>query len=169
MERVALDGTPLATDGRWVVGVRYEAAASTLQVVEVGAAELHAEYTTARYPRRAVPVDGELRLGVTWSEAQRQPWIDILADVRYLFDEAPDLSPEEKTIMTELRQRWEREKAELRAESKAEAILTVLATRGFKVSDGVRQHVLGCKDPSILERWLARAVTATSDTEVIAA
>ncbi|MFO0582653.1 MAG: hypothetical protein U0229_10290 [Anaeromyxobacter sp.] len=58
MERVALDGTPLATDGRWVVGVRYEAAASTLQVVEVGAAELHAEYTTARYPRRAVPVDG---------------------------------------------------------------------------------------------------------------
>ncbi len=103
------------------------------------------------------------------SETQRQPWIDILADVRYLLNEAPDLTPEEQTVMTELRQRWEREKAELRAESKAEAILTVLATRGFKVSDSVRQRVLGCKDPSTLERWLARAVTATSDTEVIAA
>lgn len=103
------------------------------------------------------------------SEAQRQPWIDILADVRYLFDEEPDLSPEEKTIMTELRQRWEREKAELRAEGKAEAILSVLVARGFKVSDGVRQRVLGCKDPSTLERWLARAITAASDAEVIAA
>ena len=146
---------------------------------------------------------------------QRQPWIDILADVRYLLDETPDLSLEERAIMTELRQRWEREKAELRAEGraqalselrqrlerekaelraegraqaltelrqrlehekaevraegKAEAILTVLKARGFQVSDSVRQQVLGCKDPSILERWLAKAVTATSDAEVIAA
>lgn len=103
------------------------------------------------------------------SEAQRQPWIDILADVRYLFDEEPNLSPEEQTIVTELRQRWEREKAELRAESKAEAILTVLTTRGFKVSEYVRQRVLGCKDPSVLDRWLAKAVTAASDAEVVAA
>lgn len=103
------------------------------------------------------------------SATQRQPWIDMLADVRYLLDEAQEPSPEEQTIMTELRQRWEREKAELRAEGKAEAILSVLMTRGFQVSDGVRQRVLGCKDPSTLERWLARAVTATTDAEVIAA
>lgn len=103
------------------------------------------------------------------TEAQRQPWIDILADVRYLFDEEPNLSPEEQTIVTELRKRWEREKAELRAEGKAEAILGVLATRGFKVSDNVRQRVLGCKDPGILDRWLAKAVTATSDADVVAA
>lgn len=103
------------------------------------------------------------------SEAQRRPWIDILAEVRYLFGAGPDLSAEEKTIMTELRQRWEREKAELRAEGKAEAILTVLTARGFQVSDGVRQRVLGCKDPGLLERWLTRAVTALSDAEVITA
>jgi len=107
------------------------------------------------------------------SETQRQPWIDMLADVRYLLDEAQEPSPEEQTIMTELRQRWEREKAELRAEGQtagtAQAILTILTTRGFQVSDGVRQRVLGCKDPSTLERWLARAVTATTDAEVIAA
>jgi len=103
------------------------------------------------------------------SAAQRQPWIDILADVRYLLDEAPDLSPEERTVMTELRQRWEREKAELRAEGKAEAILSVLVARGFQVSEGVRQRVLGCKDPNTLERWLARAITATTDVDVVAA
>ena len=71
--------------------------------------------------------------------------------------------------MSELRQRWESEKAELRAEGKAEAILSVLSARGFEVSDWVRQRVLGCKDPSTLERWLARAITATTDAEVVAA
>lgn len=71
--------------------------------------------------------------------------------------------------MTELRQRWEREKVELRAEGTAKAILTVLVARGFQVSDGIRQRVLDCKDPSTLERWLARAATAASATEVIAA
>ncbi len=51
---------------------------------------------------------------------------ETLDPIRYLFDEEPDLSPDENTITTELRQRWEREKAELRAEGKAEAILSVL-------------------------------------------
>jgi hypothetical protein len=107
------------------------------------------------------------------SEAQRQPWIDMLSDVRYLLDEAPDASPEEKSIMTELRQRWEREKAELRAEGmaagKAEGILAVLRARGLAVSEPVQARVLTCKDLSVLDRWLMRAATATSDTEVIAA
>lgn len=103
------------------------------------------------------------------TETQRQQWIDILADVRYLLDEAQEPTPEEQTIMTELRQRWEREKVELRAEGTAKAILTVLVARGFQVSDGIRQRVLDCKDPSTLERWLARAATAASATEVIAA
>lgn len=109
--------------------------------------------------------------------AQRQPWIDILADVRYLFDKEPDLSPEEQTIMTELRQRWEREKADLRAEGRvegrvegrAESILTLLKARGLPVSEPVKARVLGCKDLSLLDRWLVRAASATSDTEVIAA
>ncbi|HMU41640.1 MAG TPA: hypothetical protein PKE31_21710 [Pseudomonadota bacterium] len=96
------------------------------------------------------------------SLAQRQPWIDILGEV-------PNLTTEENTVMTELRQRWEREKAELRAESKAEALLTVLAARGLQVSEGVRERVLGCKDPRTLERWLTRAVTAVSASEAIAA
>lgn len=126
------------------------------------------------------------------SEAQRQPWIDMLADIRYLLDEAPDLSPEEQTIMTELRkrwerekaelraegraqattelrQRWEREKADLRAEGRAESILALMRARGLAVSEPVKTRVLGCKDVSLLERWLVRAATAASDTDVIAA
>lgn len=111
------------------------------------------------------------------SPAQRQPWVDMLADVRYLLDNEPDLSPEEQDVMTELRQRWEREKAELRAEGRvegrvegrAESILTLLSARGLLVSDRVKARVLGCKDLSLLDRWLVRAATAVSDTEVIAA
>ena len=49
---------------------------------------------------------------------ERQPWIDILADVMLLVGRSAEPTPEEKTIMTELRQRWEREKAELRAEGR---------------------------------------------------
>ena len=111
-------------------------------------------------------------------EAQRKPWIEMLADIRYLLlDEPPELSTEEQIIMTELRQRWEREKAELRAEGlrtgkaegKAEGILAVLTARGLPVSERVRQQVLSCKDLAVLDRWLARAITAPSATDVIAA
>lgn len=101
----------------------------------------------------------------------------MLTDVRYLLDEAPDLGPEEQTIMTELRQRWEREKAELRAEGKAEGralglaegILSLLRARGLLVSEPVQARVLACRDLSTLDRWLVRAATASSDAEVIAA
>ena len=83
--------------------------------------------------------------------------------------------------MTELRQRWEREKAELRtaamaegeargeAKGKAEGILTMLRARGLSVSEPVRARVLGCRDLRMLDRWLIRAATAASDTDVIAA
>lgn len=79
--------------------------------------------------------------------------------------------------MTELRQRWEREKADLRREglltgqvqTKAEAILTVMTARGFAVSERVRTQIMGCHDLSVLDRWLTRAATAPSENDVIAA
>lgn len=71
--------------------------------------------------------------------------------------------------MTELRQRWEREKADLRTEGRAESVLTLMRARGLAVSEPVKAQVLSCKDLSQLERWLLRAATAASDTEVIAA
>lgn len=105
-------------------------------------------------------------------DQRRQPWIDILVDVRYLLDETPDISPEERAIMTELRARWEREKVELRAAGKAEGlaegILTLLRARGLMVSEAVRARVLACKDLGTLDRWLIRASTAVSDADVFA-
>ena len=75
--------------------------------------------------------------------------------------------------MTELRQRWEREKADLRTEGRAvgraESILTLMRARGLAVSEPVQMQVLGCKDLTLLERWLVRAATAATDSEVIAA
>jgi hypothetical protein len=135
-------------------------------------------------PRMQLEVLKELK-ALAPDDPQGQAWVDILAEVRYLIEKVPDLSLEEQAVMTELRQRWEREKADLRnsakaegkvegraegrAESKAEAVLAVLKARGLAVSEGVRVRVLACRDLSILDRWLVRAATAASDTEVTAA
>ncbi|MBB4746788.1 hypothetical protein [Actinoplanes lobatus] len=51
-------------------------------------------------------------------------------------------------------------KTEGKAEGEASAILTVLATRGFDVSDGDRAKITECTDLERLEEWLRRAVTA---------
>ena len=59
--------------------------------------------------------------------------------------------------------------AELRgkAEGKAEALLVVLAARGFVVDAHTRATVLACTDAARLQRWIARAVTAASLAEVL--
>lgn len=47
-----------------------------------------------------------------------------------------------------------------RAEGEARAVLRVLAARRVEVSEEVRERVLGCTDPEVLDRWLERALTA---------
>jgi predicted transposase/invertase (TIGR01784 family) len=51
---------------------------------------------------------------------------------------------------------------------KAAAILAFLAARGIRVSDDARAHIEMCKAASTLDRWIARAATASSVEEVIA-
>lgn len=46
------------------------------------------------------------------------------------------------------------------------AVVTVLESRGFDLSDDVRRRLLGCRDPETLERWLRRAATAASADEL---
>ncbi len=46
-------------------------------------------------------------------------------------------------------------------------MLTVLRVRGIAVPDGERERILGQKDADRLERWLERAVVATSLAEVL--
>ena len=53
-------------------------------------------------------------------------------------------------------------KAEGKAEGKAADVLTVLDARGVEVPDDVRTRITECSDLDQLDRWLRRAVTASS-------
>ena len=52
------------------------------------------------------------------------------------------------------------------ARGKAEGVLRVLAARNITVTDEQRAHVLACRDLEQLDRWLIRAATATTATDV---
>jgi hypothetical protein len=58
-------------------------------------------------------------------------------------------------------------KAEGRVEGTAVAILRVLEIRGIVVSPAQRQTILGCDDLDRLDRWLSRAVSASSADEAL--
>ncbi len=58
-------------------------------------------------------------------------------------------------------------RAEGRLEGRAEAILTLLEMRGIAVSMTQRQEILSCLDAARLNRWLYRAVVASSGDEII--
>ena len=52
--------------------------------------------------------------------------------------------------------------AEGKLEGKVESLLGVLRVRGLAVSEAQQQRILACREPEALDRWLWRAVTATS-------
>jgi post-segregation antitoxin (ccd killing protein) len=57
---------------------------------------------------------------------------------------------------------FEAARHEGRTESRAGALLTVLRVRGIAVSGVERERILAEKDLDRLERWLERAVVASS-------
>ncbi|HLM71410.1 MAG TPA: E3 binding domain-containing protein [Polyangiaceae bacterium] len=54
-------------------------------------------------------------------------------------------------------------------ESRANAVLAVLAVRGIAVSNEDRARIVACTDAVTLDRWITRAASAASVAEVIAA
>jgi hypothetical protein len=62
---------------------------------------------------------------------------------------------------------WEEGKAEARAETQADAVLTVLRVRGIAVPEAARQRIVAEKDLEQLKRWHEKAITASSIAEVI--
>lgn len=54
-----------------------------------------------------------------------------------------------------------------RVEEAARAVLTAFRVRGIPVPDADRQRVLSQRDAQQLERWLERAIVATSLAEVL--
>jgi hypothetical protein len=53
-------------------------------------------------------------------------------------------------------------RAEGRAEGEADAVLTILDTRGIAVSDDARARITGCTDLDQLKVWVRRAVTVST-------
>jgi hypothetical protein len=62
---------------------------------------------------------------------------------------------------------WEEGKAEVRAETQANAVLTVLRVRGIAVPAAARERILAQKDLEQLKRWHEKAIVASSIGEVI--
>ena len=58
-------------------------------------------------------------------------------------------------------------RTEGRTEEAARALLTVLRVRGIAVPEAIRDRILAQKDPEQLERWLEKAIVASSVTAVI--
>ena len=58
-------------------------------------------------------------------------------------------------------------KAEGEAVGTARAILSILEVRGSEPSDAVRERVLSCTDPDLLQLWLRRAATTASLDKVL--
>jgi hypothetical protein len=55
------------------------------------------------------------------------------------------------------------------ARGEARALLMLLAARGLSVSDAIRTKIASCTDLATLDRWIARAATATNAEQVVAA
>jgi len=51
-------------------------------------------------------------------------------------------------------------------EARAEDIVRILTVRGVHVEDTARQRILTCRDPALLDRWLERALTASTVADV---
>ena len=59
-------------------------------------------------------------------------------------------------------------RAEGKAEGKAEAVIVLLAARGIALDRATRMRILGERNPQQLERWLGRAATCATLTELLA-
>ncbi|HEX4959758.1 MAG TPA: hypothetical protein VF173_02885 [Thermoanaerobaculia bacterium] len=57
--------------------------------------------------------------------------------------------------------------AEGRTEEAARALLTVFRVRGLAVPEAARERILAQKEPERLERWLERAIVASSVAAVL--
>ena len=58
-------------------------------------------------------------------------------------------------------------KVEGKAEGKAEAILAILIARGVAVDAASRARIAECSDTATLDKWLVRAITASTAADVV--
>ena len=76
---------------------------------------------------------------------------------------AQALIARDNQVINELRREERREgHQEGHREGQQQALLTLLAARGFALPDQVRARILACSDQADLTRWIFRAATATA-------
>jgi|GEM_PF-3288485 len=56
---------------------------------------------------------------------------------------------------------------EAEVRGKAEALLSLLDTRGMPVTEAQRKRIMGCRDVPRIEQWLRRAVSVLSVDELL--
>jgi hypothetical protein len=77
----------------------------------------------------------------------------------------PDRQQVESIVATQ--QEWPGTGGDSPSAAGAQEILSVLCARGIEVTDDARQRIQSQWDPAALERWLERAVVATSIEDVL--
>jgi hypothetical protein len=87
----------------------------------------------------------------------------VLLAFQHMLGQTPSQDPEEQEFIVDLLNGWKN----ARIETQANAVLTVLRVRGIAVSDAARTRILAQNDLPCLDRWLERAITAASITEVL--
>ena len=112
---------------------------------------------------------------------------DVLVNLQRVLVKVPSRTPEEEEFIVRMLNTWEKARIEGekkgrregrqegllegekkgRAEGEARALLTVLRGRGMAVSSATRERILAEKNPARLERWLKKALLATSIAEVL--
>jgi hypothetical protein len=95
----------------------------------------------------------------------------ILVHLQHVIGKQPGRTPEEEEFIVSMQGTWKEAREigrdEGRAEEAARAVLTALRVRGIAVPDAAHERILAQKDPSLLERWLERAIVAASLAEVL--
>lgn len=87
----------------------------------------------------------------------------ILLDFQRMLGQHESRTSDEQEFLMAMQQTWE----DVRTAAHARDVLTVLRVRGIAVPDAVRQRIQAERDLARLERWLERAIVASSITEVI--
>jgi hypothetical protein len=92
---------------------------------------------------------------------------EVVERRRYMLDPIRDFPWLRGAYEDGIEKGMEQGKAAGVSEGMAASILTVLASRGVVVDDILRQRILKCQDQDRLHRWLLRAGTAATASEVV--
>ena len=94
-----------------------------------------------------------------------------LLQLQHALANKPGLTPQEEEFVVTMYSTWEdaRQLGEKQGRTAAQArdVLTVLWVRGIKVSNAARKRILAEQDAERLDRWLQRAIVATSLAAVL--